>query len=197
MQFVFISVISLSKNGVVCAGKSCSMVWDCTVGCGFAEGFWSVGLSEESQALLCWGSLKQLSGLKTSNWKKKPKPNHKISGRMDIQVPLSKRGSAPSKWRNNCCHSVMEFLPFPRVSVPYFTALASSEIVLMFSSNPPTAQLSPQCFVLPPVHIKTNFFPFCLHLKAVHESSVAWCYSPVPTYPISSHQVKNCPHCLY
>lgn len=112
-------------------------------------------------------------------------------------MPFSKTRSAPSKWRNNCWHSGVEFLPFPRVSVPYFPALASSEIFLVFSLNPPTAQLSPQCFVLPPVHIKTNFFPFCLHLKAVHESSVAWWCSPVPAYPISSHQVKNWPHCLY
>lgn len=173
--------------------------------CGIAQ--WVVGLQRgfgqwgcQRGARFCCaepGSLRQMSGLgtKTSNWKKNQ--NHTISGGMDIQVPLSKRGSAPSKWRNNCCHSVMEFLPFPRVSVPYFTALASSEIFLMFNSNPPTAQLSPQCFVLPPMHIKTNFFPFYLHLKAVHESSVAWCYSPVPLYPISSHQVKNCPHCLY
>lgn len=92
-------------------------------------------------------------------------------------MPFPTTGSAPSKWRNNCCHSVMEFLPFPRVSVPYFPALASSEIFLLLSLNPSPAQLNPQGFVLPPVHIKTNFFPFHLHLKAVHESSVAWCCS--------------------
>lgn len=38
MQFVFVSVISPSKNGVVCAGEGCSMVWNCTLGCGFEEG---------------------------------------------------------------------------------------------------------------------------------------------------------------
>lgn len=38
MQFVFVSVISTSKNGVVYAGEGCSMIWDCTLGYGFEEG---------------------------------------------------------------------------------------------------------------------------------------------------------------
>lgn len=52
MQFVFVSVIGPSKNGIVSAGKGCSMVWDCRVSCGFAEELLSVGLSEGNQVLL-------------------------------------------------------------------------------------------------------------------------------------------------
>lgn len=36
MQFVLVCVVSLSKNGIVCTGKGCYVVWDCTV--------WLVGL---------------------------------------------------------------------------------------------------------------------------------------------------------
>lgn len=64
------------------------MVWDCTVGYGFAEGLLVSGVvrGKPGFVVLSPGSLRQLSGLgtKTSNWKKNP---HKISGGMEIQRP--------------------------------------------------------------------------------------------------------------